>query len=48
MKVVVEGVETEQQVQMLKKMHCDIFQGYYFDKPLTAKELTSKYFLKKS
>ena len=44
MRVVVEGVETERQVQMLKQMHCDIFQGYYFDRPLTAEELTAKYF----
>ena len=47
MKVVVEGVENEQQVEMLKKMHCDIIQGYYFDKPLTGEELTSKYFRKR-
>ncbi|UFH60454.1 EAL domain-containing protein [Sulfurovum mangrovi] len=47
MKVVVEGVENKQQVEMLTKMHCDIIQGYYFDKPLTEEELTAKYFLKR-
>ncbi len=34
MKVIAEGVETERHVHMLKKMHCDIAQGYYFYKPL--------------
>ena len=48
MKVVAEGVENKHQAQMLKKMNCDVLQGYYFDKPLTEEELTSKYFQKKS
>lgn len=33
-KVVAEGVEEESQAQILGKMGCDIFQGYYFSKPL--------------
>ena len=42
--VVAEGVETEAQLQELKKMGCAIVQGYYFSKPLTATEFEQKYF----
>jgi len=34
--VVAEGVETIQQVAMLKKLHCKYAQGFYFSKPLSA------------
>src|ERR1700758_4388049 len=34
--VVAEGVETLQQVAMLKKLHCKYAQGYYFSRPLSA------------
>ena len=34
--VVAEGVETLQQVALLKKLHCKYGQGYYFSKPLSA------------
>src|SRR2546421_1519160 len=34
--VVAEGVETIQQVDLLKKLQCKYGQGYYFSKPLTA------------
>lgn len=33
-KVVAEGVETLNQVEMLKNIACDYFQGYYFSKPV--------------
>lgn len=33
-KVVAEGVEDEAQVHVLTAMGCDIFQGYFFSKPL--------------
>ncbi|MBP5343056.1 EAL domain-containing protein [bacterium] len=32
--VVAEGVETEEQMLALKKLGCNIVQGYYFSKPL--------------
>ena len=32
--VVAEGVETESQLQMLRKLGCTIVQGYYFSRPL--------------
>jgi len=34
-----EGVETEEQFNLLKKLGCEIFQGYYFSKPLTLQDL---------
>jgi len=34
--VVAEGVETLQQVALLKKLHCKYGQGFYFSRPLSA------------
>ena len=42
-KVVAEGVESKEQVELLKRMDCDFIQGYYFSKPLPSEELL--YFL---
>ena len=36
LKVVTEGVETEDQLIFLKKRQCDEMQGYLFSKPLPA------------
>lgn len=33
-KVVAEGVESEKQMKTLKEIRCDMFQGYYFGKPV--------------
>jgi len=41
-----EGVESFEQVQELKNHNCDIFQGYYFSKPLSKHDLI-KYLNKK-
>ncbi len=35
--VVAEGVENEQQLQYLKQMKCEQYQGYFCSHPLTAK-----------
>ena len=34
LKVVAEGVETEEQLDFLKKYQCDYAQGYYISMPL--------------
>ena len=39
MQTVAEGVETIEQVELLKSFNCDIFQGYHFSKPLTKDDL---------
>ena len=36
--LVAEGVEDELQYQTLKKMGCDVIQGYYFSKPIPPQE----------
>ena len=38
-KVIAEGVETKDQAKLLKQMGCDIIQGYYYSKPLSAEDL---------
>ncbi len=39
--VTAEGVETEEQLKCLRKLHCDYIQGYYFSKPLSEAEYQS-------
>lgn len=37
--IVAEGVETEQEAKLLSEWSIDLFQGYYFSKPLPDKDL---------
>ncbi|HEY8365070.1 MAG TPA: EAL domain-containing protein [Haloplasmataceae bacterium] len=39
MKVVAEGVETEDTVSLLKEMQCDIAQGFYYAKPMNKADI---------
>ena len=39
---VAEGVETEQQAAMLKKLGCSTGQGYLFGRPVPVKELSDR------
>lgn len=40
--VIIEGVETYEQLQFVKKFGCTTVQGYYFDKPLPKLEFEAK------
>ena len=46
-KVLAEGVETVEQVEILKQLGCEYFQGYFFSKPIEVLEL-KKFFANKN
>jgi len=39
LKTIAEGVETKQQLELLKQNNCDEIQGYYYSKPLSVENL---------
>ncbi len=41
--VVAEGVEAKDQFSFLQDNRCDIYQGFYFSKPITDDELQAFY-----
>lgn len=47
MDVIAEGVEVVEQIHFLEKLKCQKIQGFYYSKPITAKEVEQTY-LKKS
>lgn len=46
LEVVAEGVETAYQEQFLREAGCDIAQGYYYSKPISAEEFEARYLVK--
>lgn len=40
--VLAEGVERIEEVACLRKLGCHLFQGYYFDRPLTADDFSAR------
>ena len=42
-KVIAEGIEKVEQVEYLKKIKCDQYQGYYCSKPLKAEDFEKLY-----
>lgn len=44
--VIAEGVETEDQIEILRSMDCNYVQGYYYAKPMATEEF--EHFLKES
>ena len=47
LKVVAEGVETQDQLQYLQDIECDQYQGYYCSKPLPVKDFQALFHTKK-
>ncbi|MDQ8952030.1 EAL domain-containing protein [Acinetobacter rudis] len=41
MSLIAEGVENQAQLKYLQQHNCDVLQGFYFSKPLTALETTA-------
>ena len=39
---IVEGVETWEQLQLLRDNNCDLAQGFFFDKPLPVEEFEKR------
>ena len=40
---VAEGIENKEQVDYLKRINCDMIQGYYFEKPISIEKFEEKY-----
>ena len=40
LKVVAEGIETREQLDVLRSIGCDIVQGFWFHKPISAEKIT--------
>ncbi|MBE6764733.1 MAG: EAL domain-containing protein [Ruminococcaceae bacterium] len=43
MKIVAEGIESEDQVAFLTQQECDLIQGYFYAKPMPVAEFAQKY-----
>lgn len=43
LKVLAEGAEDREQVNLLKEMGCDVVQGYYYSKPVAVEEFEKKW-----
>lgn len=43
LRVLAEGVETEEQISFLRERQCDEIQGYYFGMPMTPQEMALKF-----
>jgi len=42
-RVIAEGVETQEQLDILRRLHCDEYQGYLFSPPVAAQEIERRY-----
>jgi EAL domain-containing protein (putative c-di-GMP-specific phosphodiesterase class I)/GGDEF domain-containing protein len=43
MTAIAEGVETQEEVDYLTEIGCDVFQGFHFSKPIPVEEFESRY-----
>lgn len=40
--IVAEGIETEEQAELFKKLDCNYFQGFYYSKPIRSEDFFSE------
>jgi len=43
MKIIAEGIETKEQLDLLLNAGCDYGQGYWFSRPIAASEFEQKF-----
>ena len=43
MELIMESVETKEQVDLLTELDCGVFQGYFFSRPIPVEEFEEKY-----
>lgn len=43
LRTVAEGIETREQLDILRELGCDLIQGYFYSRPVPATELEKKY-----
>ena len=43
MKILAKGIEAKDQMDLLHEEGCDLFQGYYFSKPIDTKSFERIY-----
>jgi len=43
MHLIIEGVETEEQFNFLQEVGCNLFQGFYFERPIEIATFEKKY-----
>ena len=48
LKIIAEGVETQEQMAYLQNLNCDYAQGYFLSKPLTLEQLKESNFIEKT
>jgi len=41
--VIAEGVESKEQLDILRKLHCDEYQGYLFSPAVVPKQIEGRY-----
>ena len=43
---VAEGIETQEDEELIQALKCNFGQGYFYDKPMSAKEFSKRYMKK--
>ena len=44
LKTIAEGIENKEQFYIMSVLGCEMGQGFFWDRPISAKEIESKYF----